>query len=299
MLRPATGVLRASLVLLLALPPAALAVVPEAGTVYEGGTFVESPELGLGFLVPDGWRGQLSPDEELFVMVSSRHPGMLLAYAEETTLDETVRTMSAPVDLGDGVRLEPLGELDRRAGFLSREFEVHGASPPAAAYARAIHSEGVTVSFVALVPEASIADGRRWVARLHTSLKRVAPPAPPAGGGASSGSSTSDRWDDYLRGKHLVRFYTTTGFTSERHLWLCSDGSFAYSDESGGFGGGASGAFAGSSRGRWTATGVGDHGSLLLEYADGGTATYELTYRDGKVLLDGDHWLRDANSFCR
>ena len=47
-------------------------------------------------------------------------------------------------------------------------------------------------------------------------------------------------------------------------LWLCSDGSSFLNHEAGGFGGGASGAYQGLGDGRWSATGTGATGTLIL-----------------------------------
>jgi hypothetical protein len=83
-------------------------------------------------------------------------------------------------------------------------------------------------------------------------------------------------------------------------MWLCSDGTFAYDSQGGGFGGGASGAARATGGGRWSATGAGRSGTLTLLWGNGERSTFALEYdydRD-RLYVDGERMLRGANERC-
>ena len=63
------------------------------------------------------------------------------------------------------------------------------------------------------------------------------------------------------------------------YFWLCPGGRFFRSFNSGGFGGGASGAFESGNGGVWRVSGSLDGGELLLTFNDSSTARYRLTHR--------------------
>lgn len=111
----------------------------------------------------------------------------------------------------------------------------------------------------------------------------------------------NDEWEPYLRGMYLARYFTRTGYTESTEIWLCSDGVFYYDSQGGGFGGGASGAAQSTGGGRWSATGAGSAGTLILTWANGERSSLELSYDydQDRLYLNGDRMLRGANERCR
>ncbi len=156
------------------------------------------------------------------------------------------------------------------------------------------------MAYVLIAAPAILATYEPVVRALADGTDLGAPETTAAAGAGGTPSGAGDRWDTYLKGKYIVRYYTATGFTDEQHLWLCSDGSFARRGASGGFGGGASGAFQADSSGRWTATGAGEYGTLTLHYGDGSTVRHELRwdYEENKLYVDGKRWLHGENEYC-
>lgn len=98
----------------------------------------------------------------------------------------------------------------------------------------------------------------------------------------------------------MARYYTGSGYREKQALWLCSDGSFATSFNSGGFSmEGFSGAGSNDNTGNWQATGnVNQPGTLQLNYADGTQMKIKLQLQD-KLYLNGDQWLRGDNERCQ
>ena len=287
----------------------AAAVEIEPGRVYSGGTRLGVAEYGVAFTVPEGWRGALPHGAEVFqLQPEDGSDALILAMADAGTRDELEHTMGEPIPLGNGAVLRAAGGAQERGRALARRYEMAGAGPAYAAYGEGLAgANGIAVAYVLIaVPDAI----GRWEPALRamtdsTDLGSVAPPTQQGADGAGDGaegaaSGAGDRWDVYLRGKHIVRLYTGSGYSEEEHIWLCSDGSFRRRGSGGGFGGGASGAFQSDSTGRWTATGAGERGKLVLHYRDGSSGSYQLRwdYAENHLYVDDRRWFHDENRVC-
>jgi len=119
--------------------------------------------------------------------------------------------------------------------------------------------------------------------------------------GAGQAAAGNDEWEPYLRGRYLARYFTRTGYTESTELWLCSNGEFYYDSQGGGFGGGASGAVQSRDQGRWSATGAGKTGTLLLAWSSGEQTSLDLMYDYDKdrLYVNGDRMLRGNNERCQ
>ncbi len=281
-------------------PAPAVEVVQDQ--IYPGDTRLEASELGVAFTVPSGWRGVWPGGSEGFVLQPESDPAVhILALGEEGTRAELAAMMGAPVDLGEGFSLDPTGAVTERGQVLIGRYRVRGGASELSAYAEALAGEhGVAIAYVLIAPSELLARHETTVGALVASTRLEAP----GGGAPSAGASTAegaDRWDTYLRGKHVVRLYSGSNYTEEEHIWLCSDGTFQRTSNSGGYGGGASGAFQGGGAGRWTATGAGATGALTLHWPDGSTSRYDLRwdYEENHLYVDGKRWFHDQNEVCR
>jgi hypothetical protein len=284
---------------LLAASASALVAQVLPGQVYRGGDVVSDPQSGLRLTMPDGWSGQLSRDGEFFVMVPDSGEGTIVVVADELTDAAARRQLGEVIDLGGGVKLRPGGQVHEVAtGHYSADFEVEGSdSPRVATVDVRIANSGLGVAFVLLSPPSTADSLRGDMRELAFSLgvidSKVTPATATAGGG--------DAWEPYLRGRYLARYFTRTGYTESTELWLCSDGTFAYRSQGGGFGGGASGAAQASGSGAWSATGAGKSGTLILTWSSGGSTTLELgyDYEQDRMYLNGERVLRGTNERCR
>lgn len=285
--------------LLSALVLLALCAVPataqiQPGRVYGGGERIRDPESGLTLTLPAGWRGALSPDGSSFVMESEMGGGYMVVLADQLDEAEARAQLSRPIDLGAGVMLTPSGEIHEIAtGHLSAGFEVGGAASEMVATVDVrLTQSGLGVAFVLLSPPPSAEGHRSSMRELALSLGVTEAAAQAQHGG--------DEWEPYLRGRYLARFFTRTGYTESTELWLCSDGTFWLNDQSGGFGGGASGAFQRLGGGRWYATGAGATGTLQLESSDGARVSWalEYDYDEDRLYVNGERMLRGENERC-
>jgi hypothetical protein len=108
---------------------------------------------------------------------------------------------------------------------------------------------------------------------------------------SSAAKSSSGPWASYMSNRHIARYYNGSGYQEEEHLYLYSNGTFSRSFNSGGYGGGASGASGGSNRGTWSAYGPENNGTLVLRSANGQQSSFSLSVSDG-LYLDNTKWTR-------
>ena len=81
-----------------------------SGEAYPGGTRVEFPDMGLSFIVPEGWLGSIPEESDAFVMGSESQPGIMLALTHgAATAEELVENLADPMPLDEGVTLHAQG----------------------------------------------------------------------------------------------------------------------------------------------------------------------------------------------
>jgi hypothetical protein len=304
---------------LLSFTGAVQAVEIQQGQQYAAGTLLESSQAGIALTVPAGWVAGWPQGSSMLVLARTDNQGSIFIYVDEFTASSAAQLMAQPVPLGNGVILSPKSAPATAAdGSLSAEYTVSGT--PQGLRGRIvtrIGTHGIGAAFI-VVATASAYDGVQGTANsLAGSVRFSQPVVAQAATGGSEGDG--DSWQDYMRGRYVVRFYTGSGYTEEEHIWLCSDGSFYRQTSSGGFGGGASGAFGGKGQGSWRARGSTNAvGELVLQYgagsvsetgttfgewteqgAGGERVTFSLQLSDGKLYLDERKWFRDSNQRCQ
>jgi len=276
--------------------PALATAQIQPGRMYVGGERISDPSIGLTLTLPVGWRGMLAPGGESFVMEADSGDGYLFVTGDQMAEAEARAQLGQPIDLGDGVVLTPAGEVRQIAtGHLSSAFGVQGAPTEMEGTVDVrLTRTGLGVAFILLATPGT-AEGHRESMRAFALSLGVTEVV--ARSGQASGD---DAWEPYLKGRYLARYFTGSQYTESTELWLCSDGTFHFNDQAGGYGGGASGAYQGLGDGRWSATGAGAAGTLLLEWAGGEQSSWSLEYdyEQDRLYMNGDRWLRGQNERC-
>jgi hypothetical protein len=287
------------MVLAVSVAPAAAAQI-EPGRIYTGREQISDPGTGLTLTIPAGWRGRLSPDGESFLLESEVGGGYIVVVADALTEAQARQQMAEPLDLGDGIVLTLAGQVrDVASGHLSASYSVRG---PASEFVGTVDvrvtQAGLGVAFILLSPPAAAEAQQEAMREFAFSLGVQEQNQPVPGAGQAAGN---DEWEPYLRGRYLARYFTRTGYTESTELWLCSNGEFYYDSQGGGFGGGASGAVQSRGQGRWSATGAGRAGTLLLTWSSGERTSLELSYdyEDDRLYVNGDRMLRGNNERCQ
>lgn len=268
----------------------------EPGVQYRGEAALQAPEYGVSFVLPAEWAGVLPPDAEMFVMQGLAFQAYILAGIEAMTLAEAQALMAEDIDVGDGIVLHPAGEVTADGSMLAADYSVTGAANPLVGrVVTIIGDHGFGIYFVAAAEPDNRERLGEAVKKISASV-RLTDPVPAATAAPEAGAGGA--WEQQLRGKKLSHFYTDSGYSEEDYIWLCADGRFYRSSNSGGFGGGASGAFSSQYGGSWQASGDPAEGTLLLAYNDGSTASYALSIEDDKLYLDGSRYFREVTD-CR
>jgi hypothetical protein len=293
------------------------AVEISQGQQYAGDTLLESSEAGIALRVPEGWQAAWPAGSEMLILTTPDGTGYIFVHVAEMNEGGATALMSQPVPLGDGIVLQPESAASKDSdSLIAARYRVTGAQQPWNAQIKTrIGPHGVGAAFITLGRPAQFNEIATTARTLALATQFVEPVTPPPAVAQSGGGAS---WQDYMRGRYVVRYYTGSGYSDEDHIWLCSDGTFYRSTSSGGFGGGASGAFGGSANGRWQAGGTTDAmGELILQYGPGAisennttfgdwteqSAGYEriafsLEIHDKKLYLNGRQWFRDSNQKC-
>ncbi len=265
----------------------------QPGVQYVGETTLSFPDYGISLLLPEGWAAVLPPQSEFLVISGQQYEAFILTGIQEATIPEARQVMSEPMDVGDGVVFRPDGEVLVDGNVLTGDYSVSGARNPLVGHVMTIVDDnGQAGIFIAGTVPDNLERLKSVVAEISASISVSEPRATSAG----SSSGRSGPWAEELIDRKLSYFYTRTGYTEERYIWLCSSGRFYYSSQSGGFGGGASGAFASENAGSWGVSGAFNSGALALNYNDGSTATYELTHEGTNLFLDGKRYFRETTN---
>ena len=269
----------------------ALALEIEVGKLYKGETTIASSEHGVSFLMPSGWSGVLPKGGAFFIMESQNYEGNVFVGIDQMTIEGAKETMSKTIDLGDGIAFHPRGEVIQNGSMLSGEYSVSGSQKSLAGQITTIIGKHLWgISFISASALQNTKKIRMDVAKMTDSLSLVQPKATTI----TPQGKNSSPWNEHLSGRKLSHFFTRSGYTEEDYIWLCANGRFFKSAQSGGFGGGTSGAFQSRNAGIWSTTGDLNGGTLLLTYNNDATARYALTHEGTKLYLDGKRYFREA-----
>lgn len=115
----------------------------------------------------------------------------------------------------------------------------------------------------------------------------------------SQTTEAANQWQTFLRGKHLIYFYTTSGFSERTDIYLCSSGGFVFRSDASSLSNNGSGAVGANSDGNWKISPNG--ASLILEFRNGTTREYKISRRQGnnEIGLNGNRFLIQTQNECR
>ncbi len=282
---------------------------------YSAGTALESPTLGVAFVMPEGWAGKFAQDakSQVVVMGSNTIEGVGLAIPQlGQSPAQVVAALRESQNLGSGVVLRPTAEPSVQGSRVTARFQDNVYVGRALAV---LDPAGQSVIFFFSGPLKNEAAYGQVLEALARSTG-FAPPvpataqaeAPAAAGSAAPGMD--QQWSRLLAGQMLHYFSTYNsgagggGMASHKVLHLCSDGRFSYTGDSSMTmnvpGAGASSAGRGGSRGQWRVESPTQTTAVLVLTADGGTSMrWQLRYDGSKTFLNNQRWLRAASDACR
>lgn len=113
-------------------------------------------------------------------------------------------------------------------------------------------------------------------------------------------SQVGNQIQNLFRGKHLLYFYTASGFSERTDIFLCPSGSFFYRTDTSSTSGNFSGITAGNADGNWRIAASGNNASLILQFNNGGTRQYKISARQAsnEIGLNGNRYFVQNHNRC-
>lgn len=276
---------------------------------YQGGVQVKSSALGISFSLPKGWLGAYREEggQAVLVLGSNSVEGVgLVILMKDQTPAQVVAGLNEAQDLGAGVVLELVGSVRTQGSRVTARY----LNSQYVGRALALLGSRNHVIYFYAGPQKNEALYGQLLEGLAGSTRFQAPvaarpqPAPPAPTGVAR------QWTQFLAGK-MLRYFSSYnsgggsgGISEQRTLHLCSDGSFAYLDESlttiNVPGASASSGGNGRALGRWRIESATQNSAVLLLNVDGGEVERLRVEFDGdKTFLNGQRWFRVESDACR
>lgn len=132
------------------------AVELEIGKTYQGGTLIEAKAYGMSFTVPEGWSGLLPPGGTFFAMTPDNRT-FVFATAEPGSVQEAQGSLSQPLPLGNGIKLQPIGSPRTEGNGFAIGYAVQGAPEPLGSEGRAVVGDnGVIAGFIGVAPKDAV-----------------------------------------------------------------------------------------------------------------------------------------------
>lgn len=112
-------------------------------------------------------------------------------------------------------------------------------------------------------------------------------------------TEVGNQWETYLRGKHLLYFYTSGGYSERRDIHLCPSGEFISRNDATSNSASGTGALRGGSDGRWRVAARGGP-TLILQFRSGGVSEYKISrgQAGNEIGLDGNRYFVRASEAC-
>jgi hypothetical protein len=270
-----------------------------------GGQSVSDPALGLRFTVPAGWKHQ--KQQNVHMLGHDTIPGMVIITPHTfSSVQEVMASASEPLYQGQDGQLMVSGQPTPLANnIIAADYGGHMQGKQARGRIVAVLSPfGGGVLIMAGTEASSYGPQHAQLAEGIARSMQFSKPEM---------SGEIQAWTQRLRGRRLtyLRSNRDSGVTgshfesTERNIYLCSDGTFQGTSQSqiafdtqGGFGHGTSGGPL-SGDGRWEVAALGGGVSLVLRLTNGETLTYRLETNGNQTFLEGQRWFVVENPVCQ
>lgn len=280
----------------------------KAGQQYQGGSRVQASGLGISFILPQGWLGAYKQEGEQAVVVlgSNTVEGLgLVIFMKNQTPAQVMQSLNDTQDLGDGVVLELAGAPHTQGSRVTARYLNHQYVGRALAL---LGSKNHVIYFYAGPQKNEQLYGQLLEALAGST--RFQAPAPKPATPAPAPTGLAKQWTQFLSGM-MLRYLSSYnsgggggGMSTDKTLHFCSDGSFAFLNNSLTTMNvdGATASSGGNNRylGRWRIESAGQaEATLLLSYEGGQVERVRLNYDGQKTFLNGVRWFRVESDACR
>jgi hypothetical protein len=268
-----------------------------------GGQVVNDPSMGVRFSVPPGWKHQ--KQQATYIMGHDTIPGMVIITPHTfNSAQEVIASASEPLYQGQDGQLAVTSQAVTLAtNILAADYGGHMLGKQARGRVVAVLSpHGGGLMIMAGTEASTYGPQYAQLAEGIASSMQFSKPVM---------SAEAQNWSQRLRGRklHYLKSNRDSGVTgshfesTERSIYLCSDGSFQGSsssqmafDTAGGSG--HSGGKPQTGSGRWEVATLGGGVSLVLRLTNGETISYRLETDGSKTFLEGQRWFVVENNVC-
>jgi hypothetical protein len=263
--------------------------------------------LGISFTIPDGWVGQ--EGDGAVVIGSYNTPGMIVVTTHEAKTMEQLRMEARqPMQDDNGTNLMITGQLeDLGSNAIGGELTGTMQHQSIKGYTIGVinpHGAGVIIMTAALPAQYSDALKEAGM-KIKNSLQFRKPET----------GQIVQQWKSQVGGRRLTymdSYYSPSytdggvsgGYSKETIIELCNSGDFYHSSKSdvsaSGAGVSALGYSNGEGQGKWEIT-VGADGTpvLQLNFYNGEVYTYNLSFKDKYLHMNGYKYFRTALEYCK
>jgi hypothetical protein len=263
------------------------------GLIYEQGQEIFAPMVGYKGVVPNGWFGTLTQEEEVFLMIPNGNTeGYMFINANPMNINQLRKEWGHDLSLTDELVISLKGEPSINGNRMTGEFEVTGSRTPYKGYAVAIDGgHGWTLTMSLLAPSEKFEQYIDNFNQLVASSQVVEP---------SIGSVYGDfDWAEFLKDKYLMSYLSTTQYKEQDEIWLCGDGTFRSKIKSKGKLVMEKSPYKGNRKGTWTAEGIGEKGKLMIATSRNEAVTLEMEIKDDKIFINGGRFFALENNQCK
>lgn len=268
------------------------------GTMYYPGDTVKSPRLGLRTRVPDGWEGVLPRDAEVFLLMPVNNLNGEIYAAVNENLDKAgqIRKWKEGMDLGDGLRLMPNGEITTRGDAICVVGQVTGNKANAANkfYLEARCSpHGFCISYMLMANPNSYESVKKALQEFVDNTTFAKP--------STESPYLNFNWKKFLSGKVLLMTgYEERGNNKrENEVHLCGDGTFSSRITRKGIFKDQAKAYQGSKKGTWEVRNNGDRATIILTVPKLAPAEVDLELKDEEIYIKGDRYFVGTSEKCK
>lgn len=289
----------ASLALILSLSSAAQ--LPSSkikpGTMYHAGDTVRSPRLGLVTRIPEGWEGVLPRDTEVFLLMPTNNSigEIYVVVNEKLDLPGQAKRWKAGMDLANGLRLVPEGEItNRNTDIISAVGKLDGSNAnnnQGKFYIEAKCSPaGFCVSYIAITDPSSFDNVKKALQSFVDNTSFISP--------SNESPYSNFNWQKFLSGRILLAFGYDGTSKREDEVNLCPDGSFQSKITRTGIFKDMAKGYQGKKRGKWSVASNNEKAAITFTFDKLAPVELEIEAKDEEIYIKGVRYFVGDSEVC-
>jgi hypothetical protein len=213
-----------------------------------------------------------------------------LLWSSKGSIEDAKKSMAGNIPVGPAT-LKPKTKVVTRKKVLSATYTVVGGGTLTEATDTTHVAHGTIVATIT----AYSASGKKKFSGLGKVVSASIKITKPKVVAAAAPAASSDTWQKWLTGARLTRFSNLSGYSEKESYTFCPNGSFYRSFNASSSSVNGTGVAEAKNRGTWSATGTGNSGVIILNFANESVDRSAVEYRDGKTYWGGTRYFYEAS----